>query len=388
MKRDFCIAVLPLVMVVLVPALGISGTVGLRASVGAGYDDNIFREAANRNGGWFLPYSVWIRDDFRLSRIDRIRPRIFASGRKYSSTNRTGDDTRLGTTVTYTRRLMGNKLKYVRVPSLDFHLSVEAMARQTTYYSRSRGEEVAVPGDNGPVPLSDRYDAKSLTGSSSLVLHWPRRTRWKVSAAAKRKDYDNDFHDVPTVDPLDYDNRRVEFTLEQAVGRHTHLDGSYAYSSTNYDAWTARDFDGNKVPGTSQKFRYKTWRGRIRYTMPHPADLGLELYSRRRTDPFQGYYDYKEWGVRANLGLKPLSRVELKLRYRFSHREYERARVGFNPLKALRDDYDRIFIADLDYLLRSGRTLFIHLVHDNMDEKNPLYTYDRTRSSLGFRLEF
>ncbi len=388
MRRVLGIVLFILVAVPLVGDDGVAGTVDGRASAGAGYDDNIFREMSNQNSGWFIPFSLRVRDDFRPSSVDRIHPRVFASGRKYSSANRAGDDTRLGAEVAYTRRLVGDNLKYIRVPSLDLGVSVDASARQTSYYSRSLGEEVAVPGDNGPVPLSDRYDAKSYRGSSSLVLHWPRGTRWKLAAAAKRKDYDNDFTDVPSVDPLDYNNRRVDLSVVQDIGGHTRLDVSYAYSRTNYDAWTARDFDGNKVVGTSQEFRYKTWLGRFRCTLPRQADLGVELYSRRRTDPFMGYYDYKEWGIRTDLKLDPIPELELRLRHRFSHREYERARVGFNPLKALRNDFDRILILDIGYRLRVGHTLFIHLVHDNIKEQNPLYTYDRTRSSLGYRLGF
>ncbi len=370
------------------PAAGSSAGKGLRGSLGMGYDDNIFREAGNIDSGWFLPYSFRFRQTYRFSPSDRLRPKIHASGRKYSGTNSRGDDARFGLSVSYTRRLVGTDLKHVRVPSLDLDLSGEALARQTTYYSRSSGEEVAVPGDNGPVSLSDRYDADSYQGAAALKFHWPRGWRWAISASAKRKDYRNDFTDVPSIDPLDYDNHKWIFRLERRLDKLTRLEGSYTYSATDYDAWTARDFDGNKVPGTSQQFRYKTFSGRLSRSFPQVAAIGLELYSRKRTDPFLGYYNYDEWGIRVDLSASVGERLDASLRLRYSHRDYERARVGFNLLKALRNDYDRLLVVDVNYALKPGRTLFAHLVHDNIDEQNPLYTYDRTRSSLGLRLEF
>jgi hypothetical protein len=86
--------------------------------------------------------------------------------------------------------------------------------------------------------------------------------------------------------------------------------------------------------------------------------------------------------------IQATEKISLDVRYSYIHRTYDRARVGFNPVKALREDTeDRFFIKAVMDVSENG-SVFMKFKNYNNEEANPLYTYDRQLFSAGYQVSY
>jgi len=388
-RKIFGIAVLVSAGLAGFTCMGMAGTVwDLEGALGWGYDTNINRLSILQDEGGYFPFQFLAQHSHSFVLEDRLQSRARGKGRLYTSPNQDFNETKLGVDVRYDRRLVGGQRGKVRVPSLDFHAKVTAEVRNTTYYSRTTGQEIIVVGPDGPTLLGDRYNSRRYYLYAGLVYHQPRGTRWSAVFRLQRRDYINDYEDLPTVDSLDYSNLQVTLKVRQKISGSLKAELRYQNRSTDYDAWRARDFDGNKVAGEYQAFRYNVLAARAEADIGNVGRGIIEVYSQKRDDPFQGYYDYSQWGIAPRLDLDPEGPLSLSLRYRYFHRTYDRARVRFNPVRPLREDFENRFESYLEFATGDNSHVFWNLIHDNVREVEPLYTYTRLRTSAGFAMSF
>lgn len=359
-----------------------------RASAGMGHDNNVLRETANRDSGAFIPLAGYV--DYRtvLSPKARLAVGARATGDKYTDANNNGNEFLADIDFHYDRRLTGGKRGFVRVHSLDLQVMGRVQQRNTNYLSRRLGEEIAAPGDNGPVLLTDRYDSRKAQGAVGLTYRLFRHTRLEGIFEATRRNYENDYADAPTVDPLDYTNRNVKLLLTHELNEDLEVSAGFKNSHTDYDAWRARDLNGNKVDGVYQEFRYLTWEAELSYRPDPKLVLSCDVHQRDRTDPFQGYYDYSQWGVGPRVRYRVTPKLDVDLHYSHIHRTYERARVGFDPARPLRDDTEDRLAFRARYEVSTHGRVFLRVRYIDNQEADPLYTYDRQIVSSGYQVSY
>jgi hypothetical protein len=353
--------------------------------IGMGYDTNAYRESSSETTSGMMPMSLSLNYERLPSELSRVAAALKGTGSLYPEANRDGSTWSIDGKAGYERRLIGGDRRFVRSPSLDLSLGGGYDELHRVYFSRTAGEEFLVIVDGDTVSLRNRYNFRELGGNGSLTMRWPRSTQWTIESAVSRRNYLDDYRDVPTVDPLDYNRMIWNAGVRQSLFGPMRIDLSYGRERVDYDSLTARDLDGNIVPGEVQQYSYRRTEATLSNRDLDWGHAKIVVHYKKRIDPFMGYYDYTQWGIRPFLRLTVIPGTYLLLSYDYVHRDYERARVGYNPVNPLREDFDRSTTAQVLYHVRTGQALIAQVVHQSTTEKNPAYTYKRTRTWLGYQ---
>jgi hypothetical protein len=255
--------------------------------------------------------------------------------------------------------------------------------KNRTYYARSVGEEFAVDVGDSIVTLGDRYDSRFTRAGASADWRLPGRLRFKSKVLFTRRDYNEDYGEFADIESIDYDAWRWNLLLRKEFGRRWRFDLEAARGRAEYEEWTARDFDGNKVAGETQNFDYRTWQASTRFRPSRRGWIQIQVESKTRRDPFLGYYDYDQTAIRPQIRLYLPRKTKLTLEYEYAHREYARARIGFNPVKELREDFDRVLIVRAEHAAKQWLDVILQFSYRDTDEANPNYTYTRSRIWVG-----
>jgi hypothetical protein len=384
-----CVAAAALALGVIASAAGAapgSSHFTFVGEVGVGRDDNPLRERAARHRGPEYPYDLTASYGLRPVATTRIAFSAHGTGALYASPNRDARTTEEGADLRWTQRLLTGDRRRPEYARLDLQLrgSVDQLHRSNV--SRSAGEEFTVVVDGDTISLKDRFNYRAAGFGADLTLRWPPSSEWSVGYDRTRRDYIEDYRSVPTVDPLDYYDTGVDVGLTQKIPGALQGEFGYRWAKLAYDALAARDFDGNVVAGTRQIYRYTSWRTGIATRRSAWGRLRIAYARRARTDPFMGYFDYREWAITPSCEWTPTPRWELSLGFEYAHRTYARAHVGYNPVKPLRDDIDRSVTARALYRVNAWGAVLAQVIRENDYERNPLYAYERSRGWIGIQV--
>lgn len=393
LRRSFCRSAAGILTTLLLiiasrPATAVSRGFAFTGELGVGHDDNFFRQRVARHSSANFPYDLAASYGIRLDSGTRMSLSARGMGALYAAPNQDGRTTEEDADLRLVRRLLTGDRRHADYLRLDLLVQGSFDQVHRTNFSRSAGEEFFVVVNGDTLSLKDRYNYRAVGYSAGLTLRWPAPSEWSVTFDQARRNYINDYRNIPTVDPLDLDDTGFEIGLGQRVTSFLQADLLRRWASLNYDALTARDVDGNRVVGKTQVYHYATWRmglstRQIRWSRWHAS-----YEYRTRTDPFQGYFDYSEWSIRPGMDLEPGPRWEMELDFQYTHTKYKRARVGYNPLKPLRDDIDRSLSARALYRLDARNGILAQVIHENTHERNPIYTYRRTRGWIGYQFRY
>ena len=358
----------------------------LRARFGFGHDSNSFREAVAVDPGYFMPYELHARYEKHVDDASRLQFRAAAGGAQYLSTVSDGGEMDLDLGIDCGRRLLG--VERSQAPSLDLEVRGDFGVNRRTYISRVAGEEYSIDVQGVPVSLADRFHSRDLGAGANLTLRCPWSTQWSADLDVRHRDYDNDYDGIPGVDRLD--NRRTEasFQVTQRIGRPVRVSGEYLYGVTDYYDRAVRDLTGSRVEGVAQTFRFNSVRGELRGELGRRGRLSLQSAWEGRHDPYLGYYDSALWSLGPEIRVQATSKLELRAEYAYEHRTYDRAHVNFDPAQALRDDHENHVLLEGTYQLEPRSSVFVLVAYDNVDEMNPVYTYDRARTAVGYELRY
>lgn len=357
----------------------------LDAELGVGHDSNVNREPTDaRDRGSYVPYDLSMDYTRPFNPRWRAQARIHAWGGLYGGTSDTGDLRLLDARVSVRRRF---EIAESFARRLDLELKGILGSKDKTFFSRTAGEEYFVDLGDSTVSLGDRYDSHYRRAAAAADL---RGRHWALSTGLvlTRRDYLQDYGSVPDVDRLDYDAWRWEIGFTRHLSHHLSGELTHVRAAMDYDAWTARDVDGNRMPGNTQHFDYSSIEGALRYRLRGTGSLRLALEGKTRRDPFQGYYDYDQTSFEARLKLESLPRLLVDLGYGYSHRDYPRARVLFNPARPLRNDLIREVELRVESPVSAHGAIVVELAHENVDDAYPKYAFDRTRAWLGYHLTY
>jgi hypothetical protein len=383
-----------MMLVLIVPAISsakdstLPPGVSIEGELGLGYDSNPIREPLDPNQEPYFPFDLELGYKKNLDPASRLRFFLEAGGELYQSSRVDGGTRRYEADLYYDRRLVGGKRGYVRSPSLDFELRGFVDRVDRTFFSRTAGEEFTVTSVSGPVSLRDRFDAFQFGGSLETTLRYPRNTRWSVEFKMRHRNYLHDYEELPDVYPLDYDSRRWEFRVTQELSDVYRLEVEYTRRDKDYDAWVARDLDGDRVPGIIQTFDYNSLATSLEADYPDVGRFSLGFEYKTRTDGYVGYYDYAEWSVVPGVRLSLFPWAEIDAEYDFRFRDYERARVGFNPANPVREDTDHAFSLEILHWTGRNGAMFARVEAEDVNEENPTFTYSRARTIVGYSFEY
>lgn len=387
MRRNGTHAVCALLALILFGASGVQAVeIDGRAVLGFGRDGNTFREAdPDQDAGGYFPYDLQIELTDTLPAAVAGKLQLGAEGGRYGSPVEDGSWSQLTLRADLERRF-APRLPGNRSSRLEIGLIGLVGKKDRTYYSRTFGEEFAVDVGDSVVALGDRYDSRFARYGVRLDWRLPQRLRLRGKLLLTRRNYEEDYESLAGVESYDYDARRLSLSLRKALGRTLRVELGGAWGRSDYDAWSARDFDGNQVAGETQVFDYRTWTASVRYRPSARGWLEIEFEGKQRRDGFLGYYDYDQRSVKPRLRLYLPGRTRLTLDYAYRYRDYERARVGFNPVKPLRKDLHRITTLRVERAWNDHLALIAQLSYRNSDEANPVYTYSRSRAWIGIEV--
>ncbi|MCA9757002.1 MAG: hypothetical protein KDA27_14450 [Candidatus Eisenbacteria bacterium] len=358
---------------------------GVDAELGFGRDDNALGESSGGRGGLYVPYDLGLEYTPYDGYSTRVRLNGGLDGTFHDGPRTDADEHESQLSMEFDQRLLGGNRKFVRSGSLDFELEGGLLHRDLTYFSRIAGEEYTVFVDGEPVSLADRFDSMTWEVEPRLVLRLPRSVQWIVDFRARGRDYTHDYADIEGVDPLDYDETRTRGRVRANITRGTRVSLEHSRTLRDYRGWTARDLDGNLFAGTHQQFDYHVWGIELQQRTTRGDEFEVGVEREQRHDPFQGYYDHDEWTFKVRTDLQVAGPWTARIDWKYRHREYDRARVGYNPFKPLRDDLDREVQLELARTLGDEWEMFVLTSHENTDERNPSFTFDRNRTWLGVR---
>ncbi len=360
---------------------------GLTARFGAGYDSNVYRESSTPREGTLFPYAARLSCGISPSIRTRVSGILHGAGSAYPAPVSSGSTREIAFDLVLDHRLIGGDRRFVRSRSLDFSLTGSVEERRKTYFSRTAGEEFVAVVNGDTISLGRRYNYRQGDLRGELTMRWPRSTQWGLLGEFTGRDYMQDYADLPGIDPLDYGEAGWGGRIRHDLRLPVRLELAYGRSRLDYDSLTSRDFDGNVMPGHVQSFDYETAGGAIQ-----SRDLGwgqgrLEIDRKTRTDRFMGYYDYRQWTVQVGLMWLLRDRFSVNFEPSYVHREYKRAHVGYNPVRPLRDDFDRSLSVELIYQMQHGQELILRATRESTTERNPAYTFQRFRSWVGYGIK-
>ena len=360
----------------------------LRANLGLGHDTNSFREATTADPGTFFPYDIRARYETPLGQKSTWSLGVKASGEEYVGEVSDGGERNFDLGTEWSHRLLGDGRRHSDRPTLRVAAHGAFEINRRKYISRADGEEYTVDFQGVPMPLGDRYNSRDLQTGTEIALEWPRDTEWSVLYDLRHRNYDEDYTDITDVDRLDNRRSKAEFRVTRDLGRPLRLRAEYSYEITDYYDRPVRDLQGDQVQGVAQSFYRNSWSGQVRWRAGRSMHASLEAGWAVRRDPYQGYYDSQEWSIEPQLQFDATPRLEIQIGYGYVHRTYERARVAFDALQPLRDDREHELSMETSYQLNPQSAVFFVVEHDAVDEMNPLYSYDRTRSWAGYQLRY
>ena len=353
--------------------------------LGLGRDDNALRESTGTQGGLYFPYDLGLRYLPFDGMSSRLRLDVGLDGEFHDGPKADADEHEESVALGFDWRLRGGSRRFVHPGSVDLEIEGDVLRRDLTYFSRIAGEEYSVFIDGIPVSLADRFDSMTWSGEARLVVRAPRPLQWTAGYRLRNRNYVEDYADIAGVDPLDYEETRYSSQLRASVTGRTRLSLEYSRTQRDYRRWTARDLDGNLFAGVYQEFDYDVWKIEVEQKTGRGDrfEAGLEL--EQRNDPFQKYYDHDEWSTRIAADLAMGRGWDLRADWKYTLREYDRARVGYNLFKPLREDLDRHFELEIARSLSVQWEAFAITRHENTDERNPSFTFDRNQTWLGVR---
>lgn len=359
-----------------------------RMQLGFGHDSNSYREAIATDPGYYLPYDLRARYQPAVGEATQLQLSVRADGDMYMGQVADGSESGFDFDVEYARRLCGSARRQAREFALDFGVQGAAAAKRSTYVSRFSGEEYTHEVNGIPVSLRDRFDRNDVAAGARLGMRWPWSTRWSAACSVRHRNYTQDYDHVPDVERLDNRNIEASIQVTQDIGRPLRLRIRYAHELTDYYDRAVRDLSGARVEGVAQTFSFNTVRADVRCELGKAWGVGLATSWRGRQDPYVGYYDSTTWSIGPEIRVDATRRLGLQIAYEYSHCNYERAHVSFDPTLPLRDDHEqRLFLAG-SYRLDPRSSFFLTVDHDNVDEVNPVYTYARTRATAGYELRY
>ncbi len=358
---------------------------------GAGYTSNVYLAPKNgvaASGAGFWPAEVDLRYRNRESLPFRFTADYSFDGRFYNDPIL---DERRHSVQLEQEWDFGRALG---MRNVQFTLSERMKTKDDTFFGRGATDEFETSGLNGRVPFGNRFDYTEWTGEGALAFRTAENFEVTTTFRARRRDYDNDYSDDPTIYSLDQNRFEIGTRLAWELSKSTTLSLDASMEAQNYDEKFSRDLQGVNV--VTEPTRLRRWpievglRYRPRLGFQARASLGLLVTQ----DLYQGYWDRTSSIYRAELGWKFTRRNRINAWVRGSSTSYDSARVGYlltNSLgvtNPIRDKSSLRLGIEGEYGLYRNADLVLSYSYENLDNNSPLFAYQRSEVLGGIVVKY
>lgn len=244
---------------------------------------------------------------------------------------------------------------------------------------------VASPGGTTAVPIEDRFDRD--TDAVFVDLRWRVHPGLRVSleTESSRARYTEDYVTTAGLLSLDHDSRTVRPGVLFRAGGFVWIDLAYERTERDYLAQTARDASGTEIPNVLRAFAYDGFRAQVRLRPRTRWNFATGVHETRRSDDRAGYYDTSSTTTFATFSRR-FGRAQ-RVSVSAIHRElgYDRATVRNLPDGELRGSELTRFAVRYDRALTPRLGLVVEAGHQDSNDEDPIYGYDRGWLSSGLR---
>ncbi len=364
-------------------------SLGIEALVpGVGWDSNALLTAkddstADPEAEWFLPVSIKAHFDKDINTRTSFQGKYSFSGAFYQNPVldtrkhrlKLGGETRIGS-----QRARGG---------VDLFYGYRFTHKNDTYNGRNDREEFeTIDRLTGlPIPLGNRFDYNEHRLEGGLRKKLGRQVETTFSMFGLVKDYIQDFSEYPDIYSLDQDHLEMELEITWRILNNTKLTGRFTYLAKDYDEKFSRATDGTEVTDTPTSLRNSNFVLVAEYGRGPGLRAHADLKVFQSKDQYAGYWDYAGLAVEGGLGWRWETGHKLSASVRRSHKDYDNARLSYDPAGDLRVKEVLNVRIGGDYILSGNWEVFFQYHFKNADNNNTSFAYLRTVivAGLNFR---
>ena len=369
-----------------------SASIDLSATIGMGYDDNIYRAPDQsyfdfsiatpqtispiKHHGFYLPFDVNF-DGSKLTSPDvyfvggyQLKGYRYLSN-DFQNANRTDNKFHIGVLREFDKQ--GVKVINLQGNILFGHIN-------RLYLDRDTGENHTFSSTN-TTDVSSRY-IYDYTGFEIAYKDRISELQKKASLHLEKRDY----QDVPGVGEMQYDNTytRLLFGIDKKLAKHVKMGVDYSYYTYDFSDRRPRDATGALVsktpaPFPTRKYTYHNLEFSLRYRQSkdwlHTAKAQVKV----RKDHYVGYDNYTKvlLGIKSQWDLNPVTRMHAAVS--IWKRDYPNALAFDSVASGEKKKYDGSTI-ELEYRRRLNDQLDLlgNITHIDENSTDTRYQYFKT----------
>lgn len=254
---------------------------------------------------------------------------------------------------------------------------------RSTYIDPATGETYLMFDGSEDVPLPDRFDYNSAGAFVDLRFIAHRRLLLYLDSALGRRRY------VESYDPLlpSLDDRFMSFepgVLVEVTPWMT-IDISYAWSDRKYDELEAVDPNAAEVPGERRAYHDDGASVTIGFEPQEKLQFAIGYSTTAREDLHAGYYDNAGSTAFGSVSFAAGAKTRLNAFVARRDLAYETATVDNTVNGETLDSARTMFVGRAEHDLSDHFVVFGEAGKDKSENRDPLFTYDRTWAHAGLR---
>lgn len=350
---------------------------GLEAELTSGYDSNPLKLAGGGEDGAYtsarVDFDVEVEFEAPLTYYFAAEGDLQRFGSGLSNADSEAGELTTGLTIAPYRN-------GPRRLTLDF--GVNFRARRKTFTSRLTGDVFTVTdtlpgGGTKTTEIAERFDYDRTNALVDVDWKLNKKLSLFLEGLYSHKNYVEDYDEVDSADPLDYDTRGVEPGVRFRTGKLRLLEVSLLSSVRDYRNRPARDIDGDSVPGTTREYQYAGVDIDVRLRPLNGWDLSFSFERVDRKDPFAGYYDYQGWKAYFSTyhWLTPKNRLRLSVTV--GDRTYDEATVNNELDGEIRGKEELYLRGVYERDLSDSFMLTLESRSRSVQNEDPEFDYDR-----------
>lgn len=252
---------------------------------------------------------------------------------------------------------------------------------RSTYTDRATGEVYAVAagpaaGSTEPVTIADRLDYDAAELFFNARWQQTRRLRLFVDTRAERTNYLEDYAATTTLEPLDFEALTVEPGVSLQLHPAARLTLSAAVTELDYDAQSALDHEGYRVPGETRSYHYTHYRLTARIAPAERWSLWAGARSSDRRDAYAGYYDYGSISAYVTADRRHGARGRFRAHASLSDLKYDHATVSGDPEGQTLDSQVGVFLTRYERDTTARLRWFFEAGVQRTDSRDPVFDHD------------
>ena len=254
---------------------------------------------------------------------------------------------------------------------------------RSTYLDPATGDTYLMFDGTNDVPVPDRFDYD--TTGAFVDLRWIAHERLLIylDSSMERRHYVESYE--PLLPSLDDESISLEPGVLVELSHWLTLDISYAWTDRSYDELAALDPNAAEVPGEERAYRDNGASITLGFEPSKTLQFAIGMSSSARQDLYAGYYDNAGTTAFGSVKFAAGDRTRLNAFVARRDLEYEMATVDNTVNGETLDSARTLIVGRAEHDMNDHFTLFGEAGTDKSENRDPLFTYDRTWAHAGLR---